>query len=746
MPTARSKRALTSLLLLGMIQIPPALAPPSASALPQTPPQTPPSPEPPVFGVEATTVLVDVVVRDKKGRPVRDLAASDFEVYEEGVKQTVDSFRVVDNLGETAGAERGPAAPADAGVTVTAPSPSLGKPANAPSVIAFVFDRLSPNARSVSKKAALAYTDSSHVAGDLVGVFSIDLALRTLQPFTNDVERARIGLELAGAQANTPFASDRQERGRRQDSADRLAEALAALGGGGGAGGGNPGAIAGVLATQQAADQMGADILRAVDAMERDQPGLATTNALLAVVNGLKPIGGRKTVVLFSEGIALPASVEGQFRSVIAAANRANVSVYAVDAAGLRVDSGTHEAREELMRNAQARLRQEEAAGSGRPTREAMSQRMERNEEALRLNPESGLGQLADETGGFLVRDTNDLRSGFGRIAEDMRFYYLLSYVPTNEKMDGRFRTISVKLRTAGLHVQSRKGYFAVRPDTVVPVRAYEAPALAQLDLRPRPDAFPMGMAAMSFPETARPGLAPVLVGVPGGGVSWAPQPGSGFHADFAVVVRIKDERGREADRISQDYKLSVAADKLEGARRGDVLFYREASVPPGRYTAEAVTYDALARTASVRTAAFEVPSADGDRVRLSSLVLVSRVEKLTEAEQKETKPLHFGEVLLYPSLGAPFRKPAAPALGFFFSVYGKDAASVRTATIEVQEGSRTLARSAAALSPLDGSGRIQHAGTLPLSSFKPGSYTLRVSIGDGGSAQSREAAFTVVE
>jgi hypothetical protein len=132
--------------------------------------------------------------------------------------------------------------------------------------------------------------------------------------------------------------------------------------------------------------------------------------------------------------------------------------------------------------------------------------------------------------------------------------------------------------------------------------------------------------------------------------------------------------------------------------------------------------------------------------LRLSSLVLVSRAEKLTAAEQKERKPLHFGEAYLYPSLGAPFKKSAAPALGYFFSVYGKDTATTRAATIEVQEGSRTLVRSTTALAPPDAEGRIQHAGTLPLRSFKPGPYTLRVSIGDGAALQSREATFTVVD
>ena len=44
------------------------------------------------FTSAATAILVDVVVRDRKGRPVTDLSADDFEVAEDGVAQKVDTF------------------------------------------------------------------------------------------------------------------------------------------------------------------------------------------------------------------------------------------------------------------------------------------------------------------------------------------------------------------------------------------------------------------------------------------------------------------------------------------------------------------------------------------------------------------------------------------------------------------------------------------------------------------------------
>jgi hypothetical protein len=157
------------------------------------------------------------------------------------------------------------------------------------------------------------------------------------------------------------------------------------------------------------------------------------------------------------------------------------------------------------------------------------------------------------------------------------------------------------------------------------------------------------------------------------------------------------------------------------------------------------VAYDALAGTASVRTVAFEVPDAEGDRLRLSSLVVVNRVEKLTPADQQVKNPLQFGEAMLYPSLGAPFRKSTMQAVGFFFSVYGT-AAAASNATIEVQQGSRAVARTTSVLPAPDASGRIQHAGAVPLQSLAAGSYALKVTVGDGVASDSRVAPFTVVE
>jgi VWFA-related protein len=742
----------------------PALSP-SAAQEAAAPAQTPR--ELPTFGVAASAVTLDVVVRDKKGNAVRDLQASDFQVFEDDVAQQVDSFEVFGRDSEPppprpaapAPAAAAPAAgaPAAPATPAAAPAPAAAAPAGEvrPQVIAFVFDRLSSFARANAHKAALTYLDRGHVEGDLVGVFAIDLALRTIQPFTTDRELVRAGLNGAASQGNTAFSSGRERMRELTDivsAGERATEAAsgaAPSGPGASTAGQSIAASAGAGALNQALARMQVGMMRALDTLERDQQGYASTNGLLAVVTGLKNLPGRKTVVFFSEGLAIPTNVQAQFRSVIHNANRSNVSVYAMDAAGLRATSQYEETRNELNQAGERRLQQ--VATGADTVGGAMSKDLERNEDRLRLAPNSGLAQLANETGGFLIQDTNDAASSFRRIEEDMRFHYLLGYSPSNENYDGKFRAISVKVKRPGLQVQTRQGYFALRVPESAPLRSFEAPALALLDRQPPPKALPLEAVALSFPSGSRPGLAPVLVRIPGNTVTYEPErqdrSGKKMHqADFTVVARVVDAAGKEVDRLSQHYLLRAPQDNLAAARGGDVLFYREADLPPGKYKVDVVAYDALVQKAGVTSAFLEIPPAAEGRPRLSSVVLVGRAEKAAPADATADNPLFYGETILYPNMGAPFRKSATPNLGFFFTVYGVPAGTAPKATIEVFRGEQGAGRVTADLPAPDAKGRIQYAGALPLQGFAPGNYTFKVTTTAGGGTDSRQAPFVVAE
>ena len=702
--------------------------------------------------VDSAEVLLDTIVRDKKGRVVRDLTASDFEVYEDGVRQELSAARFITR--ETAVPRN------SAGNQPRLPASSLTKTADdsvaGVSALALVFDRLRPESRNNARQAAIVYANRNLTAKDFVGVFAIDQSLKTVQPFTNDTQLVRQAVDRAGSMNSSTYnlgvELDRvASRGTTTEVAfggqagiDRegpvITSAAAAPGPGGEAG-----VIAAIVST------MTRRSLEIFERLEREQQGHATSNSLLAVIESLRPIPGRKAVIFFSDGLAIPPAVETHFRAVINSANRANVSVYAVDAAGLRAESSTAETRRQI--NALSAKLSDRANSSGEDTSgQPLTRDLERNEDILRFNPHSGLGQLADETGGFLLRDTNNLSDGLRRIDEDMGAYYLLSYTPKDGNYDGRFRRVEVKSKRSGLGVQSRKGYYAITGSFASPVLAYEAPALAIAAGGRRPTDLVVRAAALSFPEANRPGLVPVVVEVPARFVTFSgDESKKQYSTDFSIVVLIRDEKGQVVRKLSNRYMLGGALDKLAAARQGDVLFYREAELDPGQYTIETIVHDALGNKAGVSTNRLEVPERGDVQTRLSSVVIIKRAERIGAAEQKTNSPFHFGDALLYPNLGEPLSKQSAKQIAFFCVVHLPKSAGVSSGgttapqvLVEVRQHNRTIGSTSSPLPPPDANGRVQYASVLPLEKFQPGMYELKITVKGADDSVSRSTQFTV--
>src|SRR5205085_4541975 len=121
--------------------------------------------------------------------------------------------------------------------------------------------------------------------------------------------------------------------------------------------------------------------------------------------------------------------------------------------------------------------------------------------------------------------------------------------------------------------------------------------------------------------------------------------------------------------KVSRQYALTGPLDKLKGTKTGNILFYRETDLPPGRYDIEAVAYDQPSDKASVTRSTIEIPEVDEGKLRLSTVSIVSRVEQI-QANQKSDSPFQLGEVMLYPNLGEAFKKSAVKQVGFYFVVY----------------------------------------------------------------------------
>jgi hypothetical protein len=238
----------------------------------------------------------------------------------------------------------------------------------------------------------------------------------------------------------------------------------------------------------------------------------------------------------------------------------------------------------------------------------------------------------------------------------------------------------------------------------------------------------------------------PVLVTIPLAEMTFVQdQKNRRYQADFSVVARVRDERGTEIDRLSQHYPLGIPSESLEAAKQGEVLFFRETDLAPGRYTVDAVAYDAEGKRASVRTVPLEVPAVKQGGLALSSVAILKRVEQIAAQDMGGDNPLYQGESFMYPNLGEPLRKSVTPAVGFFFTVYSAGAPVAPTrADVEVAREGQVLASLPVTLGAPDGSGRIQHAAALPMERLTPGSYTLKVAVASGAESASQQTQFVV--
>lgn len=684
------------------------------------------------FKAATTAVTVDVVVRDQRGRPVTDLGRSDFQVLEDGVPQQIGDVTLVAQL-----------SPADSGAAKentpsgTPPASAVAQPppTTAPSFVALVFDRLSPEARGLAHKSALTYLESNR-EHDFAGVFLSDLSLVTIQTFTTDRARVRKAIDQVATRATG--RSDRMRIGMPghgdpeappTPSPESEGPPFVTV----------PGQTTTSNATVISATgiaAMATGMERAFEMMARDQQGHATINSLLAVITGLGQLPGRKSVIFFAEALAIPPNVQPQFESVVATANRFNVTVYSLDAAGLRV----HSSQGDTARRVNAIAAEGMSRDPDKPGK--FTETLELNEDVLRRDPAVSLRLLADRTGGFLINNTNDLASAFRRIDEDRRFHYLLTYMPKNADFRGEWRRVTVSVPGRNVTVHARSGYLAVRTPAALPLLHYEGPALAALDRTPLPAQLPLRAGAFVFPEPGRAGSrVVVLVATDGSALAVEADRAKGTaRTDFTILARLEDASGEVVRKGSQPYRITAPAANL----RGEVLFFRQPTVPPGTYALDYVVYDAVTSRAAAGTMPVVVPDARDGHPRVSSLVIVRRAERVPAAGRDTTNPLYHDDLLLYPNLGEPVSKREMRALSFAFWVIA-GAAPVR-ASLALRQGERVVGEFALALGRPDAGGRIRHVSQLPLASLPPGNYTLAVTITAGELSQTQRASFSLVE
>lgn len=251
--------------------------------------------EPPAFRASAEEVLVDFVMRDRRGRQVADLRPEEVELLEDGVPQElrmlsrVEGLRALERASGREARER------------------RLDPARSVRLMVLVFDRLGAEGRALARRAVEDLLRQGILPNTYSAVATLEPRFRILQPFTDEpslvqwrVERAT-GARLAKAEG----APDIGRPTRAATAGEPAAQAM-----------------------QEAVAEMESRLAE----LEREQRGVGALNGLLSLVLGLRRLEGRKNVILLSEGIE---GSGGVARVLIAQANRNHVAFYTVDARGL---------------------------------------------------------------------------------------------------------------------------------------------------------------------------------------------------------------------------------------------------------------------------------------------------------------------------------------------------------------------------------------------------------------------------
>jgi len=688
------------------------------------------------FGARTEAVVVDVSVVDKKGRPVTTLAQSDFEVFEDDIPQTILTFdRHVPNPNATA-------EDAAAELGLGGQNRASRASARGPSVTAIAFDRLSPEGRMLAYRAAKRFVQNKQ-ADELAGVFIVDQALRTLAPYTTDPVKLAAAVEQAANTATTQLAHERTMAERYTVTPET--PFVAGAEDVGRFAGMEPGTDPLAKITDFAERAIATMILRMENSyrdMLYEMQGHASIDSLLALVDSMSQVPGRKAVIYFCEGLTIPPSVEPKYRSIIYTANRSNVTVYTVDAAGLRVHSdqaGTSYA-----------IAQYGAQGVGDvPRGDKFLQSLEDNERSLKQDPAVSLGILAEQTGGLLINNTNDLENGIGRINEDRRNYYLLSYSSTNPTLDGKFHRISVKVKKAGMHVRNRTGYVASPMGDAGPVNDFEAPALSALNETVPPSSFDVQLVPAHVPEPGHPGRAVVSVSIPGRGLALITNEQQNTCAGGAVVVlRIQDEQGVAIQKLSQQYRLRGAYADIATMRAKQLTFTRFPELAPGTYRVDAAVYDSVGERASVASAPLTIHPAAPPAV--GNLLIIDHAEKIESdelANQVKGNPMVVGGMLLKPVLRPVIHRSEREEITFAvpLSLEPNQLAPLATLGL-VADGQVIATKALGALGIADASGRLFAVGRMPLAQVPVGTYQLQLTIGTGPDARTRMAPLTIVD
>ena len=657
---------------------------------------------------------VDALVTDAQGRFVRDLRKEDFQVFEDGKRQNITSFGLVEIPADTIDRQ----AVALGGTDVDDASvqdnerPFLGR------LYVLVLDDLhtAPLRTPRVRRAAREFINQHFGPNDLMAVVTTGGGSDTSQDFTSNKELLSAAVD--------------RFMGRKLDSATMARNELFYAGG-----------VSGV-------DGRVGDPFE----MERGFNAQSTTRGLRQVAEWLGSIRGRrKTVVFISEGIdyditdvfnnQAASTIIDEMRSTIGAAARSNVTIYAVDPRGLIAYA------DEAIETGQfADQRPRTAVDGGDPGQ--LQPRVGIGPAGLRTElqlSQDSLRTIAEETNGFAAVNSNDFKSAFDRIVTDNSAYYVLAYYPPSNKRDGKVHRIEVRTTRPGVTIRARRAYVAPK-GTVTASTAesfYGASAVVARALSNPLPTTGLTMRVFAAPFKGAQSTASVVLGIELQGRDLALADNRQVELSYFAA----DTSGRVRDGDTTRFRLSLAPDVKARVQKNGIRILRRLNLPPGRYLLRVAAHDEGNDALGALSHHLEIPDYDKSPLSMSGLLMASSAgsETMTARADEQLQKV----MPMPPAAARAFDRNDEVLI--FTEIYDRAGVTAHTVDIAARVRSTTgrvvfEREDQRSSDELQGTrGGYGHLVRVPLKGLDPGTYVLTIEARSRlGHTASRQVRFAV--
>jgi hypothetical protein len=352
-----------------------------------------------------------------------------------------------------------------------------------------------------------------------------------------------------------------------------------------------------------------------------------------------------------------------------------------------------------------------------------------RSRSAQLFSGQEGADLIARQTGGFLVKNSNDF--GLKRIMEEQKGYYLIGFRPSEETFNRNFHHLKVKLKRNGLTVRTREGFYGFTSDQAQP------PMLSTADAMNKALLSPFGAHDLSMRLTTffidEPNRGPELrsfVYLNPHDLTLADQPDGGRTAHLEIKIILFGDNGKVLEEANPSGVLRIPPNGYERAMRDGITYAFDvpAKVRGGSQFRVAVRDMASGRIGSAGQFV-EIPNLQTGRLAMSGIVVR---EQSPAGSNRTVDDIASGPAIRHFHQGSN--------AVFAYIIYNANQASQLTAQTRLYRDGKMIfspAPVAVSAQAQGGAQRLATGGGLQLGSdMAPGDYVLQIIVTDSTDKQ----------